>query len=186
MSVSKLFSIIGDSNVRNNMNDFNIRDRLGLSDAQVLSATRLDVLPDALRSIRAASTIVIVSCLTNYITSAMADGAATVSTRVAPILMDFRRHLEAFCVARPNTLVMVAPPMYRVRPYWYSSGLPEVLIEFSSVLTSRRPPNLHLLESFATPEFQDDGVHLTAYSGLRFVVHLSGVVDEQSISEGIC
>ena len=35
-----------------------------------------------------------------------------------------------------------------------------------------RPPNLHLIDGSATPEFQPDGVHLTAYSGLRFVVHL--------------
>ena len=69
-------------------------------------------------------------------------------------------------------MVLVAPPMYRVRPYWYNVGLPEILVEFSSVMSSNRPPNLRLLESFPTPEFQADGVHLTAYSGLRFVVHL--------------
>ena len=42
-----VFSVIGDSNVRRNMTPFNVRDRPGLSDAQVLSCSRLEVLPDA-------------------------------------------------------------------------------------------------------------------------------------------
>ena len=32
--------------------------------------------------------------------------------------------------------------------------------------------NVHLLPSFATPAFESDGVHLTPYSGLEFVLHL--------------
>ena len=165
-----MFSVIGDSNVKNNMTPFNIRDRPGLSDAQVLSASSLEVLPDALRSVRVASNVLVLSCLTNYLTCT--EDNASVSSRVYPVLSAFRQHVEAFCSARPATLVAVAPPMYRVRPYWYNVGLPEVLLEFSSVMSVHRPANLHLLEGFPTPEFQTDGVHLTLYSGLRFVVHL--------------
>ena len=90
------------------------------------------------------------------------------SGRVEPLLTDFRQHVDAFCLARPTTMVAIAPPM----PYWYSSALPEILMEFSAVASANRPPNLHLIDGSATPEFQPDGVHLTAYSGLRFVVHL--------------
>lgn len=34
------------------------------------------------------------------------------------------------------------------------------------------PCCLHLLPSFPTPEFDQDGVHLTVYSGLEFMIHL--------------
>ena len=168
MSISRLFSIIGDSNVRNNMTPFNIRDRPGISDAQILSAHRLDVLPDALRSVRTSSDIVILSCITNYLTSSTEE-SSSVSGRVYPIMAEFRQHVESFCSSRATTMVMVAPPMYRVLPYWYNTALPEILIEFSSVFIKNRPANLRLLESFPTPEFLPDGVHLTAYSGLRLV-----------------
>jgi len=67
---------------------------------------------------------------------------------------------------------MVSPPMYRSKPQWYRDGLPEILTLFSQTLSDGRPPNLHLLSSFATPDFEDDGVHLTSFSGLEFVVSL--------------
>ena len=171
MSISRVFTVIGDSNVRQNMTPFNVRDRPGLSDAQLLSCTRLDLLPDVLRSVRANSNVVIVSCLTNYLTSS--DQSDSVLTRVSPYLVEFRQHLDAFCSARPTTQVMAAPPMYRVRPHWYNVGLPEILVEFSAVMSQDHPANLHLLESFPTPEFQTDGVHLTPYSGLRQVFNSS-------------
>ena len=170
MSGSNLFTVIGDSNVQQNMTPFNTRDRPGLSDAQVLRSSRLEVLPDALRSVRGTSTIVIMACITNYLTS-LAE-SSSILNRVSPILTEFRQHVEAFCVACPTTQVMVSPPMYRVRPHWYSVGFPEILVEFSAILSPSRPANLHLIDSFPTPELQADGVHLTAYSGLRYVVHL--------------
>ena len=170
MSGSNLFTVIGDSNVQQNMTPFNTRDRPGLSDAQVLSSSRLHVLPDALRSVRGTSTIVILACITNYLTSSAES--SSILNRISPILTEFRQHIEAFCIVRPTTQVMVSPPMYRVRPHWYSVGLPEILVEFSAVLSSNRPANLHIIDTFPTPELQADGVHLTAYSGLRYVVHL--------------
>ena len=43
---------------------------------------------------------------------------------------------------------------------------------FSQMMSSERPDNLLLLPSFPTPEYDPDGVHLTPYSGLEFVMHL--------------
>ena len=43
--------------------------------------------------------------------------------------------------------------------------------KFSEAMKNRSA-NVHLLASFATPSFETDGVHLTPYSGLEFVVHL--------------
>lgn len=170
MSQDRLFTIIGDSNVSRNMTPFNVRDRPGLSDAQVLSCSKLQVMPDALRSARAASNIIIVACITNMLTAS--EEAGSIAARVGPILREFRAHLDAFCASRVTTLVAVSPPMYRILPHWFSVGLPEILIEFSACMSANRPANLHLINSFSTPELQPDGVHLSLYSGLRYVVHL--------------
>ena len=35
-----------------------------------------------------------------------------------------------------------------------------------------RPASSFLMPSFPTPKFESDGVHLSAYSGLEFVLHL--------------
>jgi hypothetical protein len=62
--------------------------------------------------------------------------------------------------------------MYRTTPIWYREGLPEILSLFSTTLNEDRPKNLHLLSSFPTPDFESDGIHLTSFSGLEFVVSL--------------
>ena len=61
--------------------------------------------------------------------------------------------------------------MYRHTPLWYRDGLPEVLGKFSDIFKNR-PKNVLMMSSFATPEFEGDGVHLTACSGLEFVLYL--------------
>ena len=63
-------------------------------------------------------------------------------------------------------------------PLWYREGLPEVLTLFSQTFSVERPANLRLLPSFPTPEFDSDGVHLTAYSGLEYIVHLFDAAEE--------
>jgi len=52
--------------------------------------------------------------------------------------------------------------------------MPEILTMFSSsfVKSVLGVPNLFALPSFPTPAFEDDGVHLTPYSGLEFVLYL--------------
>ena len=62
--------------------------------------------------------------------------------------------------------------MYRTSPVWYREGLPEILTLFSQVLSIDRPENLRVLPSFPTPDYESDGVHLTAYSGLEYILHL--------------
>ena len=91
---------------------------------------------------------------------------------VAFLFQDFRSALDEVCVSKPDRAYLVSPPMYRTSPTWYREGLPEILNLFSQVLTADKPPNLHILPSFATPDFEADGVHLTAYSGLEFILHL--------------
>lgn len=62
--------------------------------------------------------------------------------------------------------------MYRRTPLWYRDGMAEVLTRFSSQYQRVSSPNLHLLPSFPTPSYESDGVHLDAYSGMEFVLHL--------------
>ena len=62
--------------------------------------------------------------------------------------------------------------MYRTLPVWYRKGLPEILTLFSQIFTQASSEKMHLLPSFATQEYESDGVHLTPYSGLEFILHL--------------
>ena len=68
--------------------------------------------------------------------------------------------------------VLVAPPLYRNRPSWYQSGLPQVATRFSSVMSADPPANLYLIPSFICQDLSPDGVHLTAVSGLHYLLHL--------------
>ena len=67
---------------------------------------------------------------------------------------------------------MVSPPMYREFPLWYREGLPEIMNLFSQAFMFERPDNLLLLPSYPTPEYERNGIHLTAYSGLEYISHL--------------
>ena len=169
MSLSRVFSIVGDSNVKKNFSKTNARACPSMSGCQVLSCQKLELLEEALGKIRKESNVCIVSCVTNFLASS--DEDSMISRRIEPVLDDFCTLLGAACVAQPQVAFLVAPPMYRQLPLWYREGLPEVLTKFSSFLKDR-PSNLHLLSSFPTPDFDQDGVHLTAYSGLEFMIHL--------------
>ena len=57
-------------------------------------------------------------------------------------------------------------------PVWYRESLPEVLIAFSQTLSTNRPTNLRLMPSFPSPVLDHDGVHLTSFSGLEYLIHL--------------
>ena len=73
--------------------------------------------------------------------------------------------------------------MYRLSPLWYREGLPEILLLFSVIMNADKPDNLHLLPSFATPDFDQGGIHLTPYAGLEFVL---GLFDgAQAVIEGL-
>ena len=169
MAESRCFSLLGDSNVRKYINKNACRANVSLKSAQVLLCGHLGIFTEMLTKIRPESNACILSCISNFLTK---PEGATVAQRVEPVLQDVREALLAVCTANPDRFYLVSPPMYRTSPIWYREGLPEVLSLFSQVLSQDRPPNLLLLPSFPTPEYDHDGVHLTAYSGLEFVLHL--------------
>ena len=170
MSTTRRFSIVGDSNVKRHMNTTNCRDRPQMSGCQLIPGSRLSLFAESIRSVRSESDVVILSCLTNFLTDAEEAGAS-ISLRVEPVPREAFEILTAAAVEHTEIAYIVAPPMYRHAPLWYRDGLPEILNKFSEVFRDR-PQNLLMMSSFATPEFEADGVHLTAYSGLEFMLHL--------------
>ena len=52
--------------------------------------------------------------------------------------------------------------------------MPEILNQFSSAYaqSALSLPNMIAMPSFPTPSFESDGIHLTAYSGLEYLIHL--------------
>ena len=170
MAQLRCVTLIGDSNVKNHMSKNNTRDRPLMSGAQLIHCGRLSLLSTSLGSIRAESNVCILSCVTNFLTSA-SGSSSSASLRVEPVLGDFVSKISEVAGSRPDVSFLICPPMYRLTPIWYREGLPEVLQKFSDVMKSR-PPNCHMMPSFPTPAFEADGVHLTAYSGFEFVLHL--------------
>ena len=177
MSQARVFSIVGDSNVKRHMNPMSCRDRPMMSGAQVIQCGRAALLQASLRSVRAESDVCIVACVTNFMTSLSASGASSISLRVEPVLIDFFEKVSEASISRPDVQFFVSPPMYRTSPIWYRENLPEILKKFSDVMRSK-PSSILMLPSFPTPSFETDGIHLTAYSGLEFALHLFDSVSE--------
>ena len=171
MSGQLIFSLIGDSNVKRHMNPMNCRDRPPMQEAQLLVCTRREVFQQSLRSIRAETNVVVLSCITNFLTSSE-DTSSTLAFRIDPVLTDFFSTIESCCQLHPSRRYLVCPPMYRQVPLWYRDDLAGVLSRFSAASKKVTSSNFGLMPSYSTPSFEADGVHLTAYSGLEFVLHL--------------
>ena len=171
--MARVFTLLGDSNIQRSMNSTNCRDRPLMSEAQVIPCGRLAVLAEALRQVRESSNVVLLSCVTNFLTGSTDEGSS-ISIRVEPIFKEVQSIIESVASTNPNCLFLIAPPMYRSFPIWYRDGVSEILQKFSSMLCSRPSglSNIHLLPSFPTPVFENDGIHLTPYSGLEFILHL--------------
>ena len=180
------FSVVGDSNVTRNLNKVNLRSHPLMKSSQLIPCGHLEVLSESLKSVDPSSTACLLSCLTNFFTSLSDSSDSLVSHRVKPVLSGFRQAVFEACIESPEKFFLVSPPMYRMHPAWYSDGLPEIMTLFSQNMSLEKPANLHLMPSFPTPCFEPDGVHLTAYSGLEFVIHLfdsaQELLENQSLS----
>ena len=167
------FSILGDSNVRRHLNQFNCRGQPHMATAEILICGHFDIFEQTLRSVRQDSDACIISCLTNFLTASSSDGpSSSVQVRVEPVLREVQELLLSQCQEFPDRNWFLSPPMYRTTPVWYLDGLPEILIKFSEMYRVDKPPNLHLLPSFQFPDLEADGVHLLPYPGLQYVVSL--------------
>ena len=86
--MDKIFSVIGDSNVKRHLNPTNCRDRPRMSSAQLIPCGKLEILSECLRNVRDESNVCILSCVTNVLTSS-SGGSSTLSLRIEPVLRDF-------------------------------------------------------------------------------------------------
>ena len=97
----RVFTIVGDSNVRRHMTALNCRASPSMSGAQVKTCGKLEALSETLRSVRSDTTVCILSCLTNFLTSSEGS-SATVSLRVDPVLQEFRNIVLDYCQEMPE------------------------------------------------------------------------------------
>jgi hypothetical protein len=155
------------------MNPTNVRDRPLMSAAQVIFCTKLAIFVQSLRSIKVEATVCILSCITNFLVDS-SDSSSSASIRVGQAMDDFFDRFVEYCLANPSRKYFVCPPMYRSTPLWYRDGLSEILTRFSTSFAKAavRSSNLYAMPGFPSPSLEKDGVHLTAYSGLEFVLHL--------------
>ena len=131
-SQSQVFTLLGDSNVQRHMNPMSCRDRPMMSTCQVLPCGRISAFAETLRAVRPESNVVIVACLTNFLTSSVEAGSSVVF-RIEPVLRDSIAIINEFAVAHQDIHVVVSPPMYRQCPIWYRDCLPEVMTKFSDI-----------------------------------------------------
>ena len=94
MSISHVFSLIGDSNVRRHMTRLNRRASPQMEEAQVVLCTSMSTLSDSMVSVRDSSNVVIFSCLSNFLADADGSDATSVAVRVEPVLEDFQASLS--------------------------------------------------------------------------------------------
>ena len=173
--MSRLFTIIGDANVRRNMTQLNIASREAMKNSQVIPCDDLPSLDRALSEVRPESSICIVACITEMLLAA--DNTGTVSSSIDSVLSAVKVKLVAHCTSHLGLKVVVAPPLYRNKPVWYQTSLPQISGLFSSALANDVPANLFLLPSFCSQDLCPDGVYLTAVSGLHYVLHLYDQTD---------
>jgi len=144
-----------------------------MSSAQVIPCTKLSIFRQSLLTVRAECNVCIVACITNFVTDST-EVSSSVTQRVDEIIKDFFEALSESCLASPTRQYLVCPPMYRRCPLWFRDGLPEILQCFSSHFAKFAvgQPRLSAMPGFPNPSFESDGIHLTPYSGLEYVLHL--------------
>ena len=100
MSVGRLFSIIGDANVRRNMTGLNIGSREVMKAAQIIDYAGVTPVEVALQEVRDESNVCIVAAITELLLSG--GDCGTISASVDPAMMSFRDKIFTFCAARPG------------------------------------------------------------------------------------
>ena len=169
MSQLLVFSILGDRNVIQNMTTLNMASRESMQKAQVISCASMSNLSTAFSEIRAESNVFVFAAITEYLLAAPEGN--TIQSTVDPVYCEIRERLFRLCVERPQLQVLLAPPLYRPRPYWYRQQMIEVAGQLSKIFSTSPPPNFRVLPSFTNQDSQD-GVNLTPVAGLHYIIHL--------------
>ena len=100
---ARLFSIVGDANVRRNMTGLNIASRETMKTAQVIDYLGVVPIEQALAEVRAESSVCIVAAVTELLLSS--GDCGTIFASIDPMLTSFFTSMTIFCRARPNVQV---------------------------------------------------------------------------------
>ena len=103
LSVTNVYSIIGDLNIRRNMTAMNIASRQALATCQVIDCPQLNNLEGALASVRDTSTVCVFSAISELLASGPDRG--TVQASVKHVLTSVASKLAILCRARPSLQV---------------------------------------------------------------------------------
>ena len=96
---ARLFSIIGDANVRRNMTGLNVASREAMKTAQIIDYLGVTPIEQALAEVRPESSVCIVAAITDLI---LANGdCGTIYASIDPVLDSFFSVLAIFSRSRP-------------------------------------------------------------------------------------
>ena len=101
--MSRLVSVVGDSNVRRNFTSLNIASRESMKNTEVLDCSTLNSLDAALGDVRSESSQCIVACITEFLM--LAGECGTILSSIDPVLASFAQKLSKFCSSRPKLQV---------------------------------------------------------------------------------
>ena len=103
---ARIFSIIGDANVRRNMTSLNIASREVMKAAQVIDYLGVSPVNQALQEVRDESNICIFAGITEPL---LTNGdCGTINASVDPVLHEIFASLSSFCLAHPALQVRVS------------------------------------------------------------------------------
>ena len=103
MSISRLFTIIGDGNVRRNMTGLNVASRETMKTAQIIDHLGDSSINVALQEVRSESQVCIIAAITDLLISG--GDCGTIFASIDPPLTAFRDRIVAFCITRPTLQV---------------------------------------------------------------------------------
>ena len=101
-----IFTLVGDSNIRRHMSPLSCREP-HMSGAEVNICGKFEAFSEVLRSTRSSSTVVVIACLTNFLT-ASEDSGSSVALRVGPVLSEFREVVLDYCQEQPDRLLQLS------------------------------------------------------------------------------
>lgn len=95
MSISRVYTIIGDANVRRNMTALNVASREVMKKAEVIDCVQLTTLDSALSKVRVESSILIVASVTEFLLSG--GDCGSIASSIDHILTSFVAKVTSFC-----------------------------------------------------------------------------------------
>ena len=111
---ARLFSIIGDANIRRNMTGLNVASREVMKTAQIIDYLGVTPIEQALGEVRAESSVCIVAAITDLLLSG--GDCGTIFASIDPPLTTFFSALSVFSQAHPTVQVRNCSNDFRI---WY-------------------------------------------------------------------